>query len=698
MQHHMLLATAFGTAAALYSGSARASTDNFAEIQIDAGALSSMARNALASEHTFCPYSMPCPDDPSESCVVDHFDLGAPGTWSRGDSLQSTPINDSLSLPGHAVEYHQPVTVHLQTLACAETPWCWGTTQYQATAVYELTMGAGGNLCLFSTDLIGAPLGISAPETQVCLEVNPDKIVELTGYSSGAPSGAAVSMSSDESRIAARYEFGQAPGSYSTPRINAWQQFLLGDTITAGADMEWSTYVHKSLFLGGLQQRLTQSLASVPGVQLTSAIGVSWTGQGTSGGQVGMAFDAEVDESICPNNLGASPFILLHTGINGAQTGLASQGTIDWNLDGGDLATCGFLLGGPIGSVVLVGIGESIDLDLSGLGPGCQDTGDATFACDQVTHPQSMALGAGHSATFELAGVVGSQDGVTLRGTITTTGSGALTTNVQVGAPGFGFSGNCNGGSCDYSGGVWIQGSARLCNVQFSSDPLDVFEVEAPQTLLMPASYTIRVKDLTPAQKAAYQQNPYGMRVTVSSSNGVKTHQIPPTVLLNDMQEHLVCMGEQIHLRFKDCLIPFVPPWDDAPWNPDWVIDPYESIGIEIMTAGLTRHLGYGLVNDLAVDVRRSRAGIVQSVTIRGMVYSAADESREIMVQELAIGVEVPRGMDIADDGRLIEALLPEGYSGVVELDPGQLPAGVRGAGFDLHISPEQLATAIEMR
>lgn len=680
---------------AVLSSPAWASTDHYVEIQIDAGKLATNVHRVLTGNSDFCPHEIPCPWSPSSTCMVDQFAIGVVGTWSRGASAP-VHINSYTTLNTGKILYTQPLSVRLKTKTCAQNPSCTTTTSYMSTLVYELYVGPDAELCLRSEAATGLPSGVAQPDTDVCLGLDPEQVLALTGDSSGDVSGAALTLSAG-GRVALRTEYGRTAAHYNSARITGWQSFIDGSTQGAGATGDWSAFVHQTLLREAFEDRVGEGLLTVPGFELDGPISTTWLGLGAAGGAMTMNFPATLTDTECPNDIGLDDvFINLTTGLNASSDGLAGDGAVAWNADDLDVFLCGMAFGGPVGAIVLAGIVSGIELDLSGLSEGCAGTGDATFSCDQKTHPVFMALGPGQGAKFALANAIGSTSGLTLSGPMTLSGTAALTTEVDFEAPSFGFSqsGCASNGVCAYYGGLSVRGTARLCDVTFFGDTQNIYDVDYPSNLSLPAHFGVSVSSaLTPAQKATYNSAPYGLKAMVSTSVGVKTYQSPPMVLHDDSYETLHCGAAKID-KHVSCLKTRQWPWEKIYWGwyPESWIDTYTEAAAPVLNARRV-FIDSGYVTDLAVTVQRDARGAARTVTIAAAAYPGVGEG-QYLTQALSIPVAVPSTMRLLPNANLVAAMFANGYRSSVALS-GQLPPQAVGGVLDLSLTPAQLQRAL---
>src|SRR5688572_604673 len=71
---------------------ARASTDNYIELQLSTAKFAQMINTQIINAASFCPYEVPCPTG-GGTCVVDHLEIGAAGPVLRASNYSSVPIN-----------------------------------------------------------------------------------------------------------------------------------------------------------------------------------------------------------------------------------------------------------------------------------------------------------------------------------------------------------------------------------------------------------------------------------------------------------------------------------------------------------------------------------------------------------------------------------------------------------------------------
>lgn len=687
----------FGALLCGAAAEARASTDNYVEVQIASSVLGTVLQRSFTGNSDFCPEAIPCPWSPSTSCVVDHLTIGSVGSWSRASAWTNTAINSFTNLQTHKVLYTQPLTVHVKTMSCAQSLSCTTTTNYSVTAVYELYMNSTSELCIRNYGTTGLPAGATAPETDLCLGIELDEMLALSGFASGDQTGSALSLKSNGSRIAARFEFGRSQAQYTQARIDAWQTFINGTLNDNGNTGEWSTFIHQSLIRDALASKIEDSMNAVPGLNFTSGISTGWWPDGANGGTTSLTFDAVLTDTPCPNDIDISDIhIEADTGINAAHDGLYSNGFIGWNISDWDVFACGMAFGGPVGAVVFAGIAGSFDVDLTNLGDGCSATGDTTFACDQKTHPVTVAIGPGQSAKFSLAGTFGSIFGLTLTGPIALTGSQTLNADVYFEEPSLSMSGGCyDPKTCQYRGGLSVTGNARLCNVDFWNDPQNIFDIEYPSSYSMPAHFSTTVAtNLTTAQVNAYNAAPYGLKATVWTSLGVKTYQSPPMTILSDSQETMMCGAMKVDSKVACMKTRGEWPWEKVYWGwyPDYWLDPVREVAVEVMVS--RRVLDYGIVTDFRLEVLRDSTGLATSIVIHATAYPGVGNDQYIE-QPLAISVAVPRNIGGYNNAEVVKRLWGNGYRGTVALNMALAPPSAAGATFALSLSQSQLQAAL---
>lgn len=678
----------------LFTGAlpALASTDHYLEVQLSSAELADQLRRQLSTQSDFCPAPVACPNSPGQSCYVDHLELGPVGTFSRAAAQSGVAINAFTTLQSLEVFYTQPVNIHLKTAACVGTVGCTTTTQVAGTMRYRLSAGAGGAVCAHKAGSTGFPAGSDAPGIAFCLAISADVMSAMTGGISGAVSGAALSLAADGSRVATRVEFGRSAAEYGAIRIAAWHAFLSGVLETTGASGDWSVFAHRTLIEATARAQIRDALEAVPGFDVDGAISTSWMGLGTAGGKLTASLAGTVTDSPCPNDIGVSNMSLdLLSSINDADDGLSIDGDFQYSLNGGDVALCGFLLGGPVGALVFNAIADVAGVDFELLGDECAADGDLSFACDVKTHPHVMSLAPGQSTSFSLSSVIGASTGLAMNGAVQTLGSASLTSQIDVATPSFGLQGSCRGAKVgQYTGGLRVGGTARLCGVTFSNDPLDMFDVVAPPDLSLPAQFEVIVAPSSLANKQAYEAAPYGLRATVATAAGISTHQfgavdLKPDLEMNELTEAMIVLAKADCLKVKEW------PWERYFWGwyPEWPFDELRDIPARVLDdrGGL---LDYGMLTDVRIEVVRDRLGDVASMTVHADAH-IGDGRGGVGTQALALAVAVPPGTRGASDREVVQLLLPSGLTARPGVDRLVAPAAPAGAAIDVALSLPQL-------
>lgn len=518
MRKHLISATVLMSVSAV-SALAYADADSYVELQFSAGTIGDFMRRELATQSSFCPQETSIG---GKTVLVDHLDLGEAGALSRAPSASAVAINDFLSVDSGAVLYTQPMDVHIKSIECAKTPDCGTTTAIPASVTYELYTNSSGSVCMRSHSAAGLPEGLQPPELDVCLPFNADAAMLAAGLPGGTVSGSAVSLSLDGARLGVRIELGRTEADYDPERVDGWQSFADGDIEEAAATGDSSAFIHKSLILGAIQQRLADALSSHEGFTISNQIQTSWTDLGVNGARITAATSGVLSNMLCPNDIHVNDILL--DAVVGPRSGAAGmdglliEGEVGYDVSNEDATACGLTLGGPLGGLILGSIAESISVPLD-LGPGCSSNGDFRFECGQVTHPQFASLGPLQIGRFDLAGVTGASSGLVMSSTVRTSGSDAPTMDGQTSA--FSFDET----AAAYESSLRVTGTGKVCGVDFwASDDGDasLFVITAPSIPRLP--YTVELP-LSNAEAYAYQ--PFHMMAMVKTSAGVQTYELP---------------------------------------------------------------------------------------------------------------------------------------------------------------------------
>lgn len=662
-----------------------ASTDNFVEMQIASVELSYVVRTHLQTQAEFCPHSVPCPYS-SGLCIVDRLEFPSVGTWTRG-APTSVVVNNHTSLSSTKILYEQPMVAHVKTQSCAFQPGCQTTTQLPATLTVEMTGGQGSSLCFAPQPPTGLPVAVNVPLTPFCVDLDLAAVKALTGNPGSSITGQAATLSTGGSRVGFRFEIDRPQNTYDSARVNAWADFLAGQLAAGNPSHEWSLFAHQSLLRESVKTMFEDAVASSPELGLLGNPITSWAGLGSSGGMVNLSVGAEYDSCI-----DISPLTLsAQTSINNASNGLDTHGTVDWDVDEWDAFWCGMADGFIVGAIAAPIIASSVDLnDLGTVFGPCQVVGGHDFECTQQTHPQVTVLGHGWSLKSFLSAVYGDSSGLVMSGSLTQLGAGIPDIEAALQTPAFGYQGGCYDSECGYLGGVYLSGNAKLCDVQFTNDPLNVFEVEPPASLDLPATYHVRVHPgLSDAVKNQYNSYPpYGMKVTVFSSSGVETYQFDPTELLpvgsNNLMdsEAFLCAAWNIKDWATNCLKPKWRPGESR-LHPEWVIDPWDHVVI-VMDDRAMVEIGVGLVEQMALRPIWDAAGrSIVGISLTGVAHLPQGEERA-NTQAIQIDAGLPRGVTAGSLEEAIAVGFRRGLNETVSVDRAYLPSGVASASFEL--------------
>ena len=677
----------------LAAAEVRASSDHFVESQVSTAELSLIIRTHLQTQAKFCPQSVPCPNS-NGTCIIDRLEYPIVGTWSRGAAI-NVPINNHTTLPSTKILYDQPLIAHLKTIACAYTPGCETTTQYPAALTIELSAGQGTSLCFTPSLPYGLPMNMNTSIEPFCVQLDLDALKVLTGNQASSISGEALSLNNAGSRVGFRFELDRPQSAYNSARVAAWQSFLDGQLgPNNNGNLDWSVFAHESLLREAAKTTVEQAFAQAPDLTMLGDPSTGWSGFGSAGGQVDVSVGAEYDScvDISPVSLSAL------TSINGASNGLQTNGTLTWDVDEWDAFWCGFQQGFILGAIIGPIVASSVDLQDLGqsIGP-CQVTGDHSFYCEQQTHPQVTVLGHGWSMKSFLSSVYGHSSGLEMSGNLTQMGSGIPEINVSLQTPTFGYRGSCNSAECGYLGGVYLSGNAKLCGVEFTNDPLHIFEVDYPPTLTMPASFGVKVKPgLSDTDKQNYINHPpYGMRVTVFSSSGVDTYEFEPTELLPINSnywlddESIMCHVWQIGDWATNCLQPKWRP-GESKYHPEWVIDPWDQVVI-IWDSRLHLELDFALIEETQLAAIWDAAGrSVTGIRITGLVHIAKEE-RVANTQAFEIVAGMPRGAVAHSLEEAIQIGFRRGVAQTIAVEPAFVPRGATSAEFEVSFDQTRL-------
>jgi hypothetical protein len=669
---------------------AHASTDAYLELQIDATKLAALIHAQVVDAATFCPIEIPCPTG-NDTCVLDHVEVGAPGTIGRSATAASIPINDDLSLNAQKVLYRQNATLFVKRLDCSNNPSCGqAPLQYPIMIALEIKTDPVEGLCVTTEGFTGLPAGIPGVPLERCMDLDIEEFAEVTGLEDPVVSGSAAALNAAGTRVAMRFELNRAPVDYTQSRRNAWQSFLYGNIDTSGGS-DWSMLVHHSLITSEVKRKIEAELAGTEDLEVVSDINVAWQGNASAGGLMTTHFDVELDTP-CDIGVDAEVDISMTAALNAESNGIMTQGTFAYNEDEWDVFIAGLACGGPIGLNVAIYKALTFELELDAP-EDCVASGD-TLTCNEVTHPKTFSIAPGAVLSSFLHEAYGSAAGLTLRGTLQLPAAHPHWANISIFAPRFAAGGDCSTQSCGYTGGVLINGHTNICSVTFSNNVHNVFTWDDPE-LVPPVGINVTINpSATEAQRKAYQQGNENLWVTVATSVGRKTYEFPKSELLSAGQEQFRCSIEHELFVLEQCMIEQEMPWETYPeiWQPDYLYDPAEQT-LAIVTNPLQQEIDRGIAQIRNIDVTRSLSGVVQSATVQATVHSRFGGRRHV-TQHLTFNVTVPQNTREANNATLMGRLLPAGLRASRSVTSSLLPPGVSNAQVQIDLSLAQLSRA----
>ncbi len=516
----------FGVLAALSAAPALAlaDTDGYCEIQLDVRTLADLMGRAIATESSFC--AQPADID-GRTVIVDHLELGDEGRVGRSETESAVDINDFTRVESRAVLFTQPVAIHVKTVECALDPECSETTPIEASLTYELFASPAGQLCMreFAADRL--PEGVPFPAVQVCLPIRAEEALKATGLEGDTASGVAVSLDGDGQRVALRMELGKTRDDYDDQRVRDWRAFLDGEIQRTGSAGDWSSFVHQSLILGGIQRRVSSALESQAGFRVDGPIETRWEATGT-GASIGARFNGSLVSPFCPEGIHVNDITLSGTVTLDdpeSPTNLITRGELHYDVSVADAAECGLSLGGPVGALILSAVADSISLDMTSLGPNCRADGAYEFECAQPMTPQFGSVGPAQLAGSTVNALAGSASGLSMNGSFKTAGEARL----SLAGKGRPFEHDRDRGSFD--GALALRGTGRVCETKMWSNEGDVglFTLKAPAFSGTPGTYQISLPE---NNLGLYEERPFEVMVTMMTSAGVRTFAIDPAASL----------------------------------------------------------------------------------------------------------------------------------------------------------------------
>lgn len=309
---------------------ALADTDSYVEVQFDARLFGDLLLRQISTASSFCPQPTVLE---GREVYADHLEFPHEGVLSRADLPSMISINDRTEVESTRLLYIQPVDVHLKTVECAEDPECSATTAVSAELTYVLYTTPSSQICMKGYDARGLPPGVDLPDVQVCLPFDARSALKAAGLSGEGASGSAVSMDPGGERVALRVELGRTADDYDRDRIDAWQAFADGELERTGASGDWSVFLHKSLILGAVDERLSAALESQASLSVDGPIATSWEG-GERGGRVEARLNGALSTTLCPDRIRVNDITFtakIAANDPDAPTGLLTYGSVSYD-------------------------------------------------------------------------------------------------------------------------------------------------------------------------------------------------------------------------------------------------------------------------------------------------------------------------------------------------------------------------------
>lgn len=505
-------------------GLALADNDGYCEIQLDVRTLADLLGRSIATQSSFC--AQPADID-GRTVIVDHLSLGDQGRVERSDRESMVTINDFTEIESRPVLFTQPVVIHVKTVECALDPECSETSPIEARLTYELFASPAGQLCMKELSAERLPEGVPFPVVQVCLPFRAEDALNAAGLSGDTASGAGVSLDGDGQRVALRVELGKTRDDYDGARVRDWGAFLAGEIQRTGSDGDWSSFVHQSLVLGGIQRRVSSALEAQAGFRVEGPVETHWDA-GETGARIDARFNGRLISPFCPEGIAVNEITLsgkVTLDDPESPTSLLTRGELHYDVSAADAAECGLSLGGPVGALILGALSDSISLDMASLGPNCRADGAYQFECAAPMTAQFGSVGPAQFVGSTVKGLSGSASGLAMSGSLETAGEARLSLS------GRDRPFQHDGEQSSYEGALSLQGTGRVCDTKMWSRDGDVgmFTLTAPAYAGTPGTYTLSL----PANKLGlYQERPFEVMITMMTSAGVRTFAIDPSASL----------------------------------------------------------------------------------------------------------------------------------------------------------------------
>ncbi len=501
------------------------------ELQVEPRHLGELVQLRMKREH-ICPLTF---THLGSRFILDLIEFPEGSHARPAPEREPVEISEHLTLNVTPARLHVPIAVGLKTEECMDDPEC--LDEHAVILATHLIFSLEFEQRSLCAEYVGndtqfaLPPQIDVPR-RVCAPLDIGVLTDVIG-SDLTLIGKGVGVG-ETGRLAVRLEYSSIPETVAGAR--EWRCFFggnLGPTVP-GAD--WSLYIGQDLIEQRISTLLERNLETVDDFSFDGSPDLSWS-PGEDFVEIDVEMSGEYDTGLCGIDMDVDVDTTLH--LDG-QT-LVTHGDIDVDKDFWDTLGCsmawalpGLFLGpefyGAVSAAVTAGI-VFYEPDLDAAGGGCRSTGDTTFRCDAPLEDLELDLEPNDPTSphgiLRVEHLKGHEDGLLIYGGFQSrrtfnayrrrlSGSSSL---------GYGLHGECHSLGIGYHGGLILDGTGRVCNVQIIDDPLGVYSLRKTSTGdWMPTAYEVDFH--APEDDGTYDvffADPYPLRARVFTTDGAET-------------------------------------------------------------------------------------------------------------------------------------------------------------------------------
>jgi hypothetical protein len=664
-----------------------ATASNIAEFQLEASRVLSRIR-AEAASHEFCIEPFACPIGQG-NCLVDHLEFPDAATLRhRPGAPVSVVVSPAITVVTNPVQAVVPITVFLKELDCAEDPQCADAVPVPIDLVLDLS-GASGSLCVSIGGIEPTFPGVDSVVFDlqsnvgtVCLGGSlTDALKPLLG-SGHTVTGGGVSANAAGTRIALRTEFDNGSSQAE------WNSFFGGTIAPAAPQKNWSVFLDQAFLRSVAVEQSSAAISAADGVTLDGTPSSSWL-PAVPGFSIQASGDKDVDD--CAVDVAFD--LTLDGSFTLGSTSLDMHIAADAETSTWDAFWCFASNPFPKSDVVqlftslLYEILTAEDLQISseGLPPSCETNGtdiDCSF-------PLNLPTG------FTVDTLAGNSAGLVLAGTapVTPAPQPVSAPDIDLTPITYGVYGGCNSLHFGFEGDVFVSGPGKLCAAYVLSDPLQLFDVDAPASgSLLPVDMPLFfVNDFGSPYFAL--GGAYAPDLAIRTSRGARALSIPKVKLpsKNDQQAavfgmllaKLNCMASHPKRGLAD----FVPNWEDPGWGAR--VWPGQVMTREGRPEDVSVSLSDQVIRLLPIERYRIGKGGKLELPQQAAVLMATATLEGERLGRVEVPVEIPMMLDLS--GRLqksgkLQLELVHAATVAARIEGADLPGSIAALSFSMEL------------